>query len=297
MDKETQASEKDGNVAEKSTSSARWWEFYAIRYAMGTVIGAIVVLVLCSVDPHLNLLLLGMASSVVIEGGRITVNFDVGHAVLLAAIGLVYCYVASGPILVFHAGRFMLKPNGLVRWIGPSLGIGALIVLAVALFGNAAILVSAAVTAFVVILIVEYMVAAFTLWSSHANYLFYKRLTAARGDVRLGKKEAVGELKESYRHLREHGNSFFIVFLEVVLGAALVIAERQWQSDPRLILIMVVWILASVAIWTVATQFEREFAMDDDFGQVHATHPKHASGAQEKGGQGADVPERSSGRR
>src|SRR5580700_9109058 len=112
VDKETPGSDKDGKVAEeKSTSSARWSEFYA----MGTVIGAIVVLVLCSVDAHLKLLLLGMASSVVVEGGRITVNFDVGRAVLLAAIGLVYCYVASGPILVFQAGRFMMMPSGAVR--------------------------------------------------------------------------------------------------------------------------------------------------------------------------------------
>lgn len=28
----------------KASSGTRWWEFYGIRYAMGTVVGAIVVL-------------------------------------------------------------------------------------------------------------------------------------------------------------------------------------------------------------------------------------------------------------
>src|SRR5271157_846880 len=69
--------------------SVRWWEYYFVRYAMGTIVGGIVCYVLCSSTPILSPL--------------------VTHLEYLAAFGLVYCYIASAPILVFHAGRFRLN--------------------------------------------------------------------------------------------------------------------------------------------------------------------------------------------
>ena len=47
-----------------------------------------------------------------------------------------------------------------------------------------------------------------------------------------------------------------------MLGIVLVAAYRYGHSVYALLVILLVWILPTVAIWIVATQFEREFAQD-----------------------------------
>src|SRR5271169_6420442 len=79
-----------------SESSNRWWEFYAVRYAMGTVVGSVAVLFLCAQRPDIQSLL----------PGTLAVNLsgaDTAKVFSAAAYGLIYCYIASAPILVFHA--------------------------------------------------------------------------------------------------------------------------------------------------------------------------------------------------
>ncbi len=83
----------------EDSSSQRWWEFYGIRYGMGTVIGGIILFVLFKSNALLKPLLFVTADGK-LEGPQLT---------LLAAYGLVFCYISSAPILVFHAGRFILN--------------------------------------------------------------------------------------------------------------------------------------------------------------------------------------------
>jgi hypothetical protein len=39
---------------QENQSSARWWEFYAVRYGMGSVVGAIIFFFLCNTNPVLK---------------------------------------------------------------------------------------------------------------------------------------------------------------------------------------------------------------------------------------------------
>jgi membrane protein YdbS with pleckstrin-like domain len=64
--------------------------------------------------------------------------------------------------------------------------------------------------------------------------------------------------------VREHGNSFFIVFLEVLLGVVLVGMSRHWVGNSSsnvlvYISVFIVWIVPAVLVWVIATIFEREF--------------------------------------
>ena len=114
----------------KQEGSLRWWEFYAVRYAVGTVLGASLFYFLCSSNSVLKPLL-----SAAVPASTDSAKFDSTDAAaashsgpakldsiqlsLLAAYGFVYCYVASAPILVFHAGRFLLKLDTPSRtWYG-----------------------------------------------------------------------------------------------------------------------------------------------------------------------------------
>lgn len=85
----------------KKKQDNRWWEFYFVRYFVGTAIGAIIVL------------FLAMSESTIISQGTVTTifkslkpeKFESGYILVLATVGLAFCYVASSPILVLHATR------------------------------------------------------------------------------------------------------------------------------------------------------------------------------------------------
>lgn len=80
-------------------NDSRWWEFYGIRYAQGTVVGAMFVYFLFSQNEKLkNILFIPSDPK----------DFGMPHLILLAIYGLAYCYIASAPILVMHAGRGFL---------------------------------------------------------------------------------------------------------------------------------------------------------------------------------------------
>jgi len=245
--------------------SVRWWEYYFVRYAMGTIVGGIVCYVLCSSTPILSPL--------------------VTHLEYLAAFGLVYCYIASAPILVFHAGRFLLKwPNTRgVRW-------GVLLLFVFGIVGTliwslaphpkqlshfAYPLYLVAVFGGVLILALQFLLVCRVLRQTDEMWAFYKSLSGRR---EIANK---GGVIESYRHLREHGNSFFIVFLEVLLGVILVgtnalfgLADLERCSAPPpgtnflddrfcgLLIILVLWITPAVLVWAIATALERKFSED-----------------------------------
>src|ERR1700687_1356474 len=86
-------------------NDGRWWEFYGIRYAMGTVIGALVVYLLFSQNSTLRPLLLLPQDPK---------DFGGAHLALLAAYGVTYCYLASAPVLILHTCRclFWTENNG-----------------------------------------------------------------------------------------------------------------------------------------------------------------------------------------
>jgi hypothetical protein len=205
-----------------------------------------------------------------------SIKLDSVQLTLLAAYGLVYCYIASAPILVFHAGRFLLtlRAGGRVWAKRFLLCLTPPIVFAIVTWclGSTLILCHRwflSTAAFFVVLIVwlQYLVVVLALLKSEAMFTFYQRLASSREQSR-------GGITDSYRHLREHGNSFFIVLLEILLGLVLVGAGMLGDSgsagvslmDSKLQLylaILFIWILPAVLVWLVGTLFERRFSGAD----------------------------------
>ena len=279
---------KTGSPNPPETSS-RWWEFYAVRYAMGTVVGAIVFCFLCRGTP-LEFLLRGTPLAPLIRGAATgpspaepaptgAMTLDVPHLALLAVCGLVYCYIASAPILVFHAGRFL---SG--RWVKLRGGWAKwLCVILVIVLSPAGLLVTYYILAIVgqlknwqycmtgyfavaalLVIVLQYMVSSWTLIESRELFVFYRMLAENR-EIALSPEKARGGIVDSYRHLREHGNSFFIVLLEILL-AALLVGTRAIvpsESDPSslgYLVVIVAWIFPAACVWGIGTCFEREFA-------------------------------------
>ncbi len=247
----------------KESGDVKWWEFYAVRYAMGTVVGALTVFLLCTHTPGLSPLLL-------IEPGK---SFAAEHILLLGAYGLTYCYIASAPILVFHSSRFMLTWSGrehisrskIVAIFGTPL-LGAALLHALVWSDNGlAFLVSFSATYLLLLAFLSQIYVAYrALLQSEKLFDFYRKLANKRA------KEKT-DIVDSYRHLREHGNSFAIVFLEVVLGVILFsIGDAQTSLSKFFgsnsgaafgyISATLFWMTPAVFVWLIGTAFERRFA-------------------------------------
>ncbi len=91
----------------------------------------------------------------------------------------------------------------------------------------------------------------FLLWLAMSgreqhSFEYYDQLVKRRASA----DEAGKEYVESYRHLREHGNAFFIVLLEFLLGSVLFYSSLPWG------VVLMLWILPAVGVWYFGTRLE-----------------------------------------
>lgn len=238
-----------------TSGNGRWWEFYAVRYGMGTVIGAAIAFQLFKGNANLTPLLFGA------EKGEL----DGIKLAILAGYGLTFCYLASAPILVFHAGRFLFKSSKLPVTDQPKLSafrtifwvvfVAASIWMLFFLPGQWAITRPGSMVLLLVLLVVwSQLIVVFALLREH-RFAFqrYSILAEARGD------DDKGGIIESYRHLREHGNSFFIVALELLLGAGFGVLSMSQGSLYAYGTLLVLWFTPAAFVWLAATLLERNF--------------------------------------
>ena len=88
------------------SGTTRWWEYYLPRYLMPSVAGVAIVNWLCSYGGDGLRSLLSLPPN-----GK---PLDSSSLILLILYGNLFCYIASYPVLVFHATRVMDFSKG--RW-------------------------------------------------------------------------------------------------------------------------------------------------------------------------------------
>lgn len=245
---------------EKKKPDSRWWEFYFVRYFVGTALGAIVVLFLASAN-----------SPVFTNQGELATilktlkpeKFESGYIAVLATVGLAFCYIASAPILVLHALRgSLLKVRSSTnrKLIALFLAVvfvvsgaqGYVLWLALSIKGNPWVSQDFyAGTTYLLLVSIIFVGQLFLLWlaisgrEQHA-FEYYDQLVRRRAFA----SDAAEEYVESYRHLREHGNAFFIALLELLLGAALFYSPVPWA------VILMLWIFPAAGVWLFGTLLE-----------------------------------------
>jgi hypothetical protein len=229
------------------SNSSRWWEYYAVRYFIGTVIGAIAVVVF------------GEFSNLPINRELFPAisNFkeaDAQQLLVILALGLTYCYVASAPILALHALRGEIDFGGFKK-ISSRFCLFVASLIGVALAGSWLLTVKIFSDRFFG------MLAAYSVFALQISLLifafcgnftrvaeYYRRLSVARATSDRAKLEYI----ESYRHLREHGNAFAIVILEVCLAMAAVAAP----TITALAILFFLWMLPAAFVWVIGTVLE-----------------------------------------
>jgi hypothetical protein len=261
----------------RKTANSRWWESYFVRYLAGTAVGAIVVLFLAKnspVSPGQD----GLADIVRI---LCKVEFKSAYITMLAIFGFAFCYVASAPILVFHALRgnwikwyrqnekTMAKLNCMtivkiilfiifLAVIVPNIPVFIEICYPTSVkwlvFGTAIAryLISMKCLVFVtaVAIFVSQLFLLLALFDQKSGaFEYYSKLAHRRAvadDARI-------EYVESYRHLRENGNAFFIILLELLLGAMLFYSNSFGLSWS---IVLAIWIFPAAFVWLFGTLLE-----------------------------------------
>ncbi|WDG53697.1 hypothetical protein [Pseudomonas chlororaphis] len=251
-------------MAQGEEGSFRFWEFYVLRYSVGAVLGGLILFFLVQQNKSLS-------SLIFVKPGEPIDLIQVG---IFLGVGLVYSYLASAPILVFHAGRFLIsrKPGRFFRvpdkLMIMYLGFNLVFPLAF-LVGSSMRLELKIWFSLVIFLASSIMVAQFVvIYKCQAQrsrlFLFYKNLAINRSCSK-------GGIVDSYRHLREHGNAFGIVFFEMVLALFMFAATMYvsfahpgstsgvFEMATILAVVVLAWITPAALVWLVGCIIEREF--------------------------------------
>lgn len=232
------------------TVDSKWWEVYIIRYFVGSVVGAAILLYLNgSASSKLN----GVFMPGITDMKQITMEL----LILLATMGLTFCYISSGPVLAIHAARATLiepGPKSRNNKLLGGLGLLTLIAGALAHFKWDCDLIQVlSIAALSLTALCQLIPLSIATWDrAKVSNDYYAKICKARADARGYKLE----YKQSYRHLREHGNAFLILLFEFVLGVVLAGAENPAIAGMYLI----VWILPAALVWFHGTYLESRYA-------------------------------------
>ncbi|MGA9799389.1 MAG: hypothetical protein WBQ68_10290 [Terriglobales bacterium] len=285
------------------SGTTRWWEYYLPRYLMPSVAGVAIVNWLCSYggDGLRSLLSLPLAGKAL----------DTSSLILLFLYGNLFCYIASYPVLVFHATRVMDFPKG--KWRAPRRPVDDGYIITVVFmvgafffhlvppqwrywlaFPTSLIIAAVQLRRLWIVASHRFDVRRHGDLVSPAYFYSYVlahrrglpvleevRETAGPTDSTPAKPEYLPEEDEeekeeikttrsrtnlwrkefmdTYRHLREHGNSAFIFLLEVVLAALTfcVITKPGQSSEHQLAatgLLFAIWATPSVFVHLLAQQ-------------------------------------------
>lgn len=229
--------------------NSRWWEYYTVRYFVGTVVGAGIVAALNQMP--------GSPFEWLLSSLPEFKDASFKDLALFGAVGFAFCYVASAPILSLHASREHLRLSRISA--RPDVSIGCLgFALSVSVAGSLYLAPTVPALALAFILTIQ----TFPLFCSIATRFrevesMYDFLSKARAKGKMEPPDyAVRELIESYRHLREHGNAMAILVLEFVLAFILFNLPRPSCALP----VVALWLVPAAFTWLIATVVELRFA-------------------------------------
>ena len=259
----------------------RWWDDYLVRYFMPTIAGVAIVIWLGDIagKDFQELLLLPKTTS----------KINTSTLILLLLYGNLFCYVASYPILSFHATRVLdFKGSTWRRSCLDGYKATTVLSLAVLLISFCfpigwryylAFLLTIAFSGIQLRRICKGLKPKFVFQGLRKDvspvydyaYAVAKRRSfleeTTSEDLTNDKRRNMqwrGELMETYRHLREHGNSGFIFLLELTLaGLIYCILVNNAHSESRQLseigILLALWAFPAVYVHLVAQHLERSF--------------------------------------
>lgn len=270
--------------------SYRWWENYLVRYFLPSIAGMIIVKWLDeNTDQALSryLFVLNVTAD----------EFGSAHLISWILFGSLYCYIASYPILVFHATRaldFKDARAKITHYLNPIYW--TLIFVLLAFFAVKidnycfSLTLVLAYSFFQIYRIYKvHYTDGFKNKSASLAYAYLWKLSRRRGiikstttsqsntavpsesqavddddsDQTVTFEECDKDLSDSYRHLREHGNTAFIFMLELALCPILYVClkyDKDYLSLSLLTIALFLWVTPAVFVHLLGQHLERKFS-------------------------------------
>jgi hypothetical protein len=242
-----------------SQSSSRWWEYYLARYLLPSITGALIVLWLTK--PYFCLYFN--------ENPFKKSTFYI----TLLLLGFAYCYIASFPALVFHSIReiFFNKSKVTNKNILNKYPCAITIIFLIAfstviaipftleLFNSEYFIIE---KYYQIILLITFLIfsgiqVAFIIFGKSTQFDYLMLLSDHRA-------KSTNDITDSYRHLREHGNTGLIFILEILLAIPCytILTGNYEFKFQFLIAISVIWSLPGACVYFLGQYFEYRFATD-----------------------------------
>ncbi len=229
-------------------SSSRWWEYYLARYLLPSITGVFIVLWLTK-DLNYKLKICPIK----------IYDDNIAYYISLLLCGFAYCYIASFPALAFHAIRsifFTRKDSQKIK----TLKYPWRLIILTTLISTVLAFFHYEKCAFMFFLpfITFSAVQIFLLFQGRKpQFNYIKTLSTKR-------TQSLNDITDSYRHLREHGNTALIFILEIILAIPcnLIIILYKDYSLEYITLLLVIWSLPSVCVYFLGQYFEYRFATD-----------------------------------
>lgn len=253
-------------------SSNKWWEFYFVRYFIGSIFGSLIILALVfHPDSSLSTVIyeIFQPNHATIAQNTPTdsiLELKGEHFWVILLLGISFCYIASAPVLILHTCRAHLNENSDIALSFKWVLIMLVVILLFFILGqmsflegdlcskeNIILLLSHTfpALAFLFILSIQYSLILLTLKHKESGlFKFYSNLTNHRSNIDNNKH--LEQYIESYKHLREHGNAFLILFFELALGSVLFLCS----SVNYAILVLIVWLVPSMFVWRIGIFLE-----------------------------------------
>lgn len=255
-----------------SPPDARWWENYAVRYLVPTLTGMLFLRWLQLSAPEIFSPFFPAAGTV---AGSLSDfhNVTMVELLLWAGGGFAFAYIASLPILVFHATRSQdADQQNRLRLSSPPITTFLLVaatLLAIAAKHFASNWEPWAPPATLCIVIAFSGVQLLRIWRSTGPRFQAVKYARDIAQARVADVKWHGDYVTSYRHLREHGNAAFIVLLQAVLCTLLHLClttsenmgwldwmPPQWAASSICLLVLILWIVPSVAVHALSQDLE-----------------------------------------
>jgi len=229
----------------ENANNSRWWETYLVRYITGAVVGAVIVYQILLVSD------ISLASHPFPKWFELKTE----TLILLGAIGFAYCYIASAPITFLHAIRVGGEGAARARVLVPIVLIVSVPVLLMFLmekFSEHIVIGSVILYLFLSAcwIAIGLRVFGFPGWEKSYECLV---------DARSKQLEKSTEFVDTYRHLREHGNAFYIVLMELVLAMPLYIFAHS-KNWVLFVVTVGLWLIPGAICWYLGNALEKYMA-------------------------------------
>lgn len=256
----------------------RWWENYLIRYFLPSIAGVLLLSLIESINPT------GFAIAFPLLKTAQDQTLTSASLIVWLLFGTLYCYISSYPVLVFHATRPIdfkresLKSDVYSPWITNPILWSALFFCAnwfifatgkknTEICGysiDTFIFTTAAFSIFQLLRI--YNAYKKTHGSGSSEHFYYYAYTlklairrAAAQETGYKYQHPTKEVVESYKHLREHGNTAITLFIQLAIFPILLNAITN-PSYSLVAILLCLWIIPPSLVYFTSQMFEFRFS-------------------------------------